>query len=378
MGANMSRHDRRVHRILVAEDNATSSLLIRAILERAGHTCTMVGNGRLALECLEKEFFDLVALDMNMPVLGGLEAARLWRAIEASQPVSPRPRLPLVLFSADTGEQVRLQCRQAGIDDFLDKPIRGENLLATIGRLLASQAGDADAVLRRSGPLAASPGAGPTQSSRPAAPPCASLPAGDPRRRPCPPQSSHPVSAPPDESPVLDMTTLAELEKISADPAFLDGLLAGFMNDNRALVQRLHALLDRGGHDEAQEVVHALKGAAQSVGAIALKVACRALERRLGAAGPAWQPARPFAAGAARQRETGHEDTRRRTAVPPAARLACLAPGATEKTFANFLQQDSDGDAAVTAAEIERQLQRLFQSIDAYRARRRAGRSRSV
>jgi signal transduction histidine kinase/CheY-like chemotaxis protein len=105
-------------KILVAEDNQINALLVRVLLERAGHRVEVVADGVEALEALSARSFDLVFLDMRMPRLDGPGAARAIRALPGDA-----AKTPLVALTADAGDEERLQCLAAGMDEFITKPI---------------------------------------------------------------------------------------------------------------------------------------------------------------------------------------------------------------------------------------------------------------
>jgi len=117
-------------KILVAEDNPTNQKVICKILERAGHTVRLAANGEEALDILEQNQFDLVIVDMHMPIMGGVEVAKFYRFIDRKL-----PRMPFVVLTANATAEAMDECKQAGIDAFLSKPVETRELLATIARL---------------------------------------------------------------------------------------------------------------------------------------------------------------------------------------------------------------------------------------------------
>jgi PAS domain S-box-containing protein len=119
-------------RILLAEDDDVSRLVAARLLERAGHIVTAVGNGRLALDALERDRYDAVVMDVQMPEMDGLEATAAIRARE----VGGGNHIPIIALTAYamTGDQER--CLQAGMDAYVTKPVRAPALLATIDRLV--------------------------------------------------------------------------------------------------------------------------------------------------------------------------------------------------------------------------------------------------
>lgn len=122
-------------RILVADDNLTNQQLLKRLLEKFGHQVTLAGDGLTAVELAEQSEFDLALMDVQMPGMDGLQATRELRQREARR---GRPRLPVVALSAHTAEEHRHACLQAGMDAYVSKPLRCEELM-TIIRALAGQ-----------------------------------------------------------------------------------------------------------------------------------------------------------------------------------------------------------------------------------------------
>jgi signal transduction histidine kinase/ActR/RegA family two-component response regulator len=118
-------------KVLVAEDHPTNRAVVSLILEPLGVQLTMVEDGRQAVDAVEREAFDLILMDIQMPVLDGLSAAREIRALEQALGL---PRTRIIALSANALPDHIAEARAAGMDDHLAKPIRPEgliNLLAT-------------------------------------------------------------------------------------------------------------------------------------------------------------------------------------------------------------------------------------------------------
>ena len=145
-------------RVLVAEDNAVNRRVITRILERAGHHPVAVENGRLALAAVAQQRpearFDLLLMDVQMPEMDGLEAARTLRGAEASSGT----RLPIIALTAQAMKGDRERCLEAGMDGYVSKPIDRDQLFATIEEVMNGQ--QRTPVV---GPDAGSPGDVPTQ-----------------------------------------------------------------------------------------------------------------------------------------------------------------------------------------------------------------------
>ena len=135
-GADMPTGEVRVGlRILLAEDNIVNQRLTSRLLEKMGHKVTIVGNGQIALQLMAEEDFDLVAMDMQMPVMDGLEATE---KIRASEKKSGR-HVAIVAMTANAFEEDRERCRQAGMDGYIAKPVNSKSIETEIARIMAAQ-----------------------------------------------------------------------------------------------------------------------------------------------------------------------------------------------------------------------------------------------
>jgi len=120
-------------RILVAEDSRTNQKLAARLLERQGHAVTLVSNGKEAVDAIRRDLFDLVLMDVDMPVMDGLAAARAIRTYESRRGT----RLPIV---AVTTKNNRQDCLAAGMDAHLNKPLRPDVLNQTLQAVLPRSA----------------------------------------------------------------------------------------------------------------------------------------------------------------------------------------------------------------------------------------------
>ncbi len=105
-------------RLLVAEDNPANQRLIEIILTSLGYSLSMVDDGRKAVHAVEAEAFDLVLMDLRMPVLDGFEAAKRIRLLEV-----PQAQVPIVAVTADVRPRVEADVFAAGMNACLFKPI---------------------------------------------------------------------------------------------------------------------------------------------------------------------------------------------------------------------------------------------------------------
>jgi two-component system sensor histidine kinase/response regulator len=122
-------------RVLVAEDNAVNQTLARRLLEKRGHTVVIAENGRVALEAVEREAFDLILMDVQMPVLGGMEAAACIR--ERERIAGCGARIPIIALTANAMAGDRERCIESGMDEYLTKPIQARELFAMVERVMA-------------------------------------------------------------------------------------------------------------------------------------------------------------------------------------------------------------------------------------------------
>ena len=117
--------------ILLAEDNFVNQQFAIGLLKKRGYRVVAAGNGQEAVEALEKEHFDLVLMDVQMPVMGGLEATTIIRAKEGQN----GRRVPIIAVTAHAMEGDRERCIAAGMDGYVSKPIRAQRLDAAIESL---------------------------------------------------------------------------------------------------------------------------------------------------------------------------------------------------------------------------------------------------
>jgi signal transduction histidine kinase/CheY-like chemotaxis protein/HPt (histidine-containing phosphotransfer) domain-containing protein len=116
-------------RILLAEDHSTNQRLALLTLGRLGYRADVAGNGLEVLSALERQRYDVILMDLQMPEMDGLEATR---RIRQHQPKESGPRI--IAMTANVTKDDRLACFEAGMDDFLPKPIRVNELVAALNR----------------------------------------------------------------------------------------------------------------------------------------------------------------------------------------------------------------------------------------------------
>jgi signal transduction histidine kinase/CheY-like chemotaxis protein len=121
-------------RVLVAEDNPVNQIVARGMLEAAGCNVVVVEDGREAVEAARKETFDLIFLDLQMPLMDGIEATERIRSGQC--PGRPETRTPIIALSADLTHATRERAQLAGIDDFVAKPFSFSELVDAVARFL--------------------------------------------------------------------------------------------------------------------------------------------------------------------------------------------------------------------------------------------------
>jgi PAS domain S-box-containing protein len=233
-------------RILVAEDNAVNQQLALLLLKKIGYRADVTANGLEALEALDREHYDVVLMDVQMPEMDGLEATR---HIHRRWPQGPRPHV--IAVTANARQEEREACLAAGMDDYLSKPIRMEELAAALSRCRPHNA------TRSPAPLASGTEYG--GSSPPPIEP-------EPPRRPVP-------------AAVLQPAALERLLKITGDdPGLLTALIETFLSDVPRLLDGAKRGLQQGQVDEVRRAAHTLKSNGATFGAMTFSELSRALE----------------------------------------------------------------------------------------------------
>ena len=244
--AGIERSGGRVLRVLVAEDNPVNRELLDAHLAAWGHEVVMAVDGVEALEKVQQGRFDLVLMDIQMPRMDGITAARRIRSLGGDL-----LRLPIVALTANTMNGQREEYLAAGMDDHLGKPFEVEALRATIARVTGQAAG-AVAVLTDVAPVAR---------------------IGE--RSPPPDRDA---AMPAEELPLLDRRSSMEWRE-GLDRQTVDAILAGVPAEGGACLAELKAALARADLAAAGRAAHRLKGMAANLGAVRLAEAARRLEQ---------------------------------------------------------------------------------------------------
>jgi CheY-like chemotaxis protein/HPt (histidine-containing phosphotransfer) domain-containing protein len=216
----------RLARILVAEDHPINQLVAVGLLERLGYRADVASNGREAVEAVQRTRYDLVLMDCQMPEVDGYEATRL---IRQSEP--PDRRLPVLALTADVTDRGREQCKGAGMDDYIAKPIDREQLRETLLRWLPA-AGEAERA-----------------------------------------SEDTPEAGPPAALHLLQLTSV-----VGDDPAKIRRYLDLFASTTERLMEQIEAAIERREADGLRRLSHTLKGACGNIGAVEMAGLARRLE----------------------------------------------------------------------------------------------------
>ena len=218
--------------VLLVEDNAFNQQVARELLQHAGAAVSVAGNGAEALEAMGRQRFDCVLMDVQMPVMDGLEATRRIRQ-------DPQLKDTLVIaMTANAGVEDRARCLQAGMDEFLSKPVVPALLGATIARCLGRSTAPAPAVA-----AAPAPGAGAAGG-------------------------------------LLDLEALAL--SAGGDPERMRKYAFLFVSTAREALAEIDRALDNGNTMAAGAVAHRIKSAARAVGAGGFAGLCEEIEGQAG------------------------------------------------------------------------------------------------
>jgi signal transduction histidine kinase/CheY-like chemotaxis protein/HPt (histidine-containing phosphotransfer) domain-containing protein len=228
-------------RVLVAEDNAVNRQIIGELLKNAQLEIVIVENGLEAVETARHRSFDLVLMDIQMPVMDGLRATRELREIPQFTDT------PIIALTANVFQTDIEQCLAAGMNDHIGKPVKLDELFSKLGRWLAASgfksANDTEGSPRQPAPTSVAPA----------------------KRNSSPPS--------------LDIA--AALDRIGNNDALFEKLLGLFRQTEMETAQRIRDALATGDTAIGQRLAHTLKSTAGTVGANRLQAAARAIEQTL-------------------------------------------------------------------------------------------------
>ncbi|MBL8691739.1 MAG: PAS domain S-box protein [Rhodospirillaceae bacterium] len=219
-------------RVLLAEDNLINQKVVTGILKNHGHQVDVVENGALAVEAIKAQAYDLVLMDVHMPVMDGILATRMIRSFTGEQ-----ANVPIVAVSAGAMEAEIQACLAAGMTDFVVKPVHPKTLFDTVARVLGGRI------------------------SAPAAVPAAPIP----------------VRKEPVEEEKLDEAILDALAEQLGGDALVE-LADDFDRNAERLVANMHSARTVGDAPALRLAAHSLKGAAASLGLRRVVTAAREIE----------------------------------------------------------------------------------------------------
>jgi len=234
--AQAGRDDPRLARplqVLVAEDHPVNRQYLAALLENLGHEAHFTANGQEAVQAARERRFDLVLMDLHMPLLDGLGATKAIRSL----PDRAAAAVPIVALTADAFEQTRDRCLVAGMNDFLTKPVSPQKLASSLRRLFGSHGSGLEA--------------GPDDSA-------SLLPAQALGR------------------PVIDAASLEMALQAMPQPR-LAQMISDFLDQGPQTVERLRAAVRDAQTLELRVNAHAAKGAALNLGLTGLAATASAL-----------------------------------------------------------------------------------------------------
>jgi len=240
-------------RILLCDDNVINQKVALRLLQQMGYRADVAADGREALAALDRQPYDLIFMDLMMPEMDGLEATRAIRERQKQPGQFPNYKTPMIIvaMTASAMQGDREQCLEAGMDDYLSKPVRLENVRAIVERW--------GEVARQVQPQATSTTAvtATTSTQAPAEPSGATAAAEE---------------APVDMARLLDFT--------DGDPENLRELVTLYLDQTKEQLEQLGAAVQAGNPPEVRRLAHSCAGASATCGMRRLVPLLRELERQ--------------------------------------------------------------------------------------------------
>ena len=214
-------------KILVGEDNPTNQMVIRKILEHGQHFVTLAANGEQALDALERDNFDLLIIDMHMPVINGIDVVKIFRFT-----LPDKQQMPVMMLTANATKEAIQSCHDAGFDAYLTKPVEPQKLLDTVARVVANKS--RNSLVKDSLPLKVV-------------------------------NTNNPQKA-----PLLDIETLSSISRMAKSRDFMINLVDGYVTNALHLIEQINAAMARKKYGEISDLAHSLHGSSHSIGATRL------------------------------------------------------------------------------------------------------------
>jgi signal transduction histidine kinase/CheY-like chemotaxis protein len=231
--------------VLLVEDNPVNLLVAKRLIQISNFDCMTAENGGIALDMLQqKHDFDLVLMDCQMPVMDGYKATRAWRRIEAERAL---PRLPIIAMTANAMAEDRQRCLEAGMDDYLSKPVDHKLLEQIMVKWM----------MRRS------------ETQAVEAPAIAGVP----------PQVVQRETATA-ELPALDMKIVEDLKEMMGSD--YQSLIRIYLEDSPKLIYQIQSALDNRDCQALVAPAHTLKSSSANLGALALSSIAKTIEKSAG------------------------------------------------------------------------------------------------
>jgi two-component system sensor histidine kinase RpfC len=215
--------------ILVAEDNKINQMVIKQVLEKANHKIDLVENGEQALDALEKQEYDLIILDMNMPEVSGLQVAKTYRFMRTDLST------PIIILTADVTPEAENACIEAGANSYITKPIDSQKLLSVIAEFSIGRDGNIS-------------------------------------------YKNSKQTTPIKEHALVDDETIKRIIQIGGGLDFARNLIESFADDGGRCVNRAHEAVNKKDYSEFRDAMHRLKGSAGDMGCPALFGLCERAE----------------------------------------------------------------------------------------------------
>jgi len=224
--------------ILVGEDNETNQKVIKSILEYGNHKVTLAGDGEEVLNLLEENTFDFIILDMQMPVMGGIEAAKIFRFM-----FPDKKDIPILMLTANATTEAIEACKQAKFDAYLTKPVEPEKLLKTIASLVVNK--NSNTLINENSTL-------------------------------------NVVNiTDPDNLPLVDKNPLDSLFLMAKKNDFMKKLIDCYISDAITTIEKLTVLINNNEYQNISDLIHALDGSSRSIGARKLSRSAIKLSRQI-------------------------------------------------------------------------------------------------
>ncbi len=219
-------------RVLLVEDNVINQQLTEELLRNVGIDVEIADNGQQSIDMLNRSSFDLVLMDVQMPVMGGLEATTLLRKDERHS------ELPIIAMTAHALRGIREECLNAGMNDYITKPINPTELLSVIARWIQLPERDLEDI----------------------------------------PVISDKIAREIQIPMIAGIDIQSGLDRVEGNHSFYARLLIHFRNDNAETLERIRAAISEKDFDQAKGIVHSLKGAAGNLSVYGVYQAAASLE----------------------------------------------------------------------------------------------------